>query len=125
MPRASGHAFALLLAGAGAAATIGAAGAIPGAAFADAQQFGDGSSSPAPEPEEPGTKCTLLATTFDYLAQGTLVVISFLSLLGKRWKETPKREFNVWFLDVVKQILSMTLAHFIGTECECFLHLRC
>ena len=118
MARPDGHAFALLLAGLGVG--VAAAGGIPAAAFtgvhrglaaadADAGLL-DGSS------EEPAdwVECKLLSNATGYLVQGVLVVIGFLTLLIKRWRESPQREFNVWLLDVIKQAFSSGCAHLIG-----------
>ena len=125
MARPDGHAFALLLAGLGVGAA--AAGGIPAAAFtgvhrglaaadADAglRQLYDGSGANQPEPEPDANECKLLANATGYLVQGVLFAIGFLTLLIKRWRESPQRELNVWALDVVKQGCSAFCAHFIG-----------
>ena len=124
MARPEGYTFALLLAGLGVGAA--AAGGIPAAAFtgvhrglatadADAGQLYDGSSDvPKPPPAPDWVECKLLSDVTGYLVQGVLFAIGFLTLLIKRWRESPQRELNVWALDVVKQGCSAFCAHFIG-----------
>jgi hypothetical protein len=48
-------------------------------------------------------KCLLLGGLFSTLVQVSLGVICILALVIKRNNEVPRRDWDVWFLDVMKQ----------------------
>ena len=61
----------------------------------------------------PGAKdgqCRLLGP-FAILVQAALGLLALLSLVWKRWRETPPRPLKVWFFDVSKQVFGSVLLH--------------
>lgn len=70
------------------------------------------SSSSADEPEEPG-QCHLLGP-FALFVQGALGAVALLSLVYKRWRETPKRPWKIFFFDVSKQVVGSGLTHVLN-----------
>lgn len=61
----------------------------------------------------PGSKdgeCRLLGP-FAILVQAALGLLALLSLVWKRWRETPPRPLKVWFFDVSKQVFGSVLLH--------------
>jgi hypothetical protein len=60
----------------------------------------------------PYGECRLFQGVFAFLVQGTLGFLCVLTLIIKRQTEIPRREWNVWFLDAMKQGLGSSLSHF-------------
>ena len=63
--------------------------------------------------EMPGSKdgeCRLLGP-FAILVQGALGLLALLSLVYKRWRETPPRPLKIWFFDASKQVFGSVLLH--------------
>ena len=61
----------------------------------------------------PGAKdgeCRLLGP-FAILVQAALGLLAILSLVWKRWRETPPRPLKVWSFDVSKQVFGSVLLH--------------
>ena len=58
-------------------------------------------------------KCRLLGP-FALLVQGALGVVALLSLVYKRWRETPKRPWKIWIFDVSKQVVGTFLVHILN-----------
>lgn len=56
--------------------------------------------------------CKLLSGAFTYVVQVGLAAICFSVLLVKRWRESPRRPWLVWFFDLTKQVFSSGLQHF-------------
>lgn len=59
-------------------------------------------------PEE--AHCNLLGK-FALFVQGALGVLAVLTLVFKRWRETPKRPWKIFLFDVSKQLLGSMLTH--------------
>ncbi|TKA83276.1 hypothetical protein B0A55_00799 [Friedmanniomyces simplex] len=60
--------------------------------------------------EEQQAECHLLGP-FALLVQGALGAVAVLSLVLKRYRESPKRPWKIWFFDVSKQIFGSMLLH--------------
>ena len=58
-------------------------------------------------------ECHLLGP-FALFVQGALGAIAVLVLIIKRWRETPKRPWRIWFFDVSKQIFGAMLLHILN-----------
>jgi len=58
--------------------------------------------------------CQLLSTSFGWWLQLFLGLVSFISLLGKRFTDKVRRPWKVWFFDTSKQGLSALLIHFVN-----------
>ncbi|RYG66745.1 hypothetical protein EON64_09055, partial [archaeon] len=56
--------------------------------------------------------CLLMGGFFAFFIQGCLALGCILTLVIKRQYENPKRDWYVWFLDVMKQGLGSSLGHF-------------
>lgn len=71
------------------------------------------------QPENPtssppkSAECHLLGP-FALLVQGALGVVAILSLVYKRWRETPKRPWKIFFFDVSKQVFGSMLTHILN-----------
>ena len=61
---------------------------------------------------QPG-QCHLLGP-FALIVQGALGIVAILSLVVKRWRETPKRPWLIWFFDVSKQVVGSVLVHILN-----------
>ena len=57
--------------------------------------------------------CKLL-NVFAVLMQVLMAFTTLLSLLYKRYQETPQRDWLVWIMDTSKQAISATLVHFVN-----------
>ena len=57
-------------------------------------------------------KCKLISGLFAWFVTGLLAAICLAVLLYKRWRESPRRPWVVWFFDLSKQAFSSTLQHF-------------
>lgn len=57
--------------------------------------------------------CNLLGG-FAIIVQAALGGIALLSLVYKRWRETPKRRWIVWFFDASKQVVGTMLVHMLN-----------
>ena len=67
-----------------------------------------------PSPEDPDRgECRLLGP-FALLIQGALGAFALLSLVWKRYRETPKRPWRIWFFDVSKQVVGTFLTHILN-----------
>jgi hypothetical protein len=55
-------------------------------------------------------ECKLLGP-FALLIQGALGILALMSLVFKRWRETPRRPLKVWSFDVSKQVFGSVLLH--------------
>lgn len=58
-------------------------------------------------------ECHLLGP-FALVVQGALGAVAILSLVLKRWRETPKRPWKIWFFDVSKQVFGSMLLHVLN-----------
>jgi hypothetical protein len=58
-------------------------------------------------------QCHLLGP-FALIVQGSLGIVAILSLVVKRWRETPKRPWLIWFFDVSKQVVGSVLVHILN-----------
>ena len=56
--------------------------------------------------------CTLLGGTFAAVIQASLALVCVGTLIVKRQHETPRRDWFVWFLDVMKQGIGSVFGHF-------------
>lgn len=70
------------------------------------------SASGSPQTTQEG-ECHLLGP-FALLVQGALGIMALLSLVYKRWRETPKRPWKIWFFDVSKQVVGSVLVHVLN-----------
>ncbi|KIW05739.1 uncharacterized protein PV09_03596 [Verruconis gallopava] len=65
---------------------------------------------PQHDADDENGKCKLLGP-FALLIQGALGLLALLSLVWKRYRETPQRPLKVWFFDVSKQVFGSVLLH--------------
>lgn len=63
--------------------------------------------------EREQAECHLLGP-FALLVQGALGVLALLTLVWKRYRETPKRPWRIWFFDVSKQVFGSMLLHVLN-----------
>ncbi|KAF2402175.1 hypothetical protein EJ06DRAFT_528304 [Trichodelitschia bisporula] len=61
-------------------------------------------------PKHGNNECKLLGP-FALLVQGALGALALLSLVWKRYRETPRRPLKVWSFDVSKQVVGSMLLH--------------
>jgi len=61
-------------------------------------------------------QCELLGDwgSFGWWLQGFLAVISFSSLIGKRFTDKVRRPWTVWFFDTSKQVMQCLLVHLLN-----------
>ncbi|KAH9825741.1 Pfam:DUF3661 [Teratosphaeria destructans] len=78
----------------------------------DTQQSPDHDQQAMETPEKQA-ECHLLGP-FALLVQGALGAFAILSLVWKRYRETPKRPWKVWFFDVSKQVVGSMLTHVLN-----------
>ncbi|WPH00575.1 Pfam:DUF3661 [Acrodontium crateriforme] len=72
------------------------------------------SSKPSDDgPPAPPAECHLLGP-FALLVQGALGAMAILSLVWKRYRETPKRPWKIFFFDVSKQVFGSMLTHILN-----------
>jgi hypothetical protein len=83
---------------------------LPAAAAADKT---GGAGPDSPPAEKPKPECQLLGP-FALLVQGALGALALLTLVWKRWRETPKRPWKIFIFDVSKQVLGSMLTHVIN-----------
>jgi hypothetical protein len=57
-------------------------------------------------------KCHLLGGIFSSFIQACLAILCITTLMVKRQNEVPRREWFVWFLDVMKQGVGSSFGHF-------------
>lgn len=90
----------------------GVGGALAGAtgAFDSADRVGQ---SPKEQAAAEENQCKLLGP-FALLVQGALGLLALLTLVFKRFRETPKRPWRVWFFDVAKQVTGAVILHLIN-----------
>ena len=62
----------------------------------------------------PSNSCTLLGGTFGVLIQCGLAAAAIMTLLYKRYTETPRRPWLVWFFDASKQAFAGVLQHVVN-----------
>lgn len=72
-----------------------------------------GGQSPKEQAEAEENQCKLLGP-FALLVQGALGVLALLTLVFKRYRESPKRQWKVWFFDVAKQVTGSVILHLIN-----------
>jgi hypothetical protein len=72
-----------------------------------------GAQSPKEQAEVEDNQCKLLGP-FALLVQGALGVLALLTLVFKRYRESPKRPWRVWFFDVAKQVTGSVILHLIN-----------
>ena len=60
--------------------------------------------------DEDDGECKLLGP-FALLIQGALGILALMSLVWKRYRETPRRPLKVWSFDVSKQVFGSVLLH--------------
>ena len=58
-------------------------------------------------------ECHLLGP-FALIVQGALGLAALLTLVYKRWRETSKRPWMIWFFDVSKQVVGSILTHILN-----------
>jgi hypothetical protein len=58
-------------------------------------------------------QCNLIGP-FAIIVQGALGALALLALVYKRWRETPKRPWKVWFFDASKQVVGTMLVHLLN-----------
>ncbi|EME42636.1 hypothetical protein DOTSEDRAFT_73465 [Dothistroma septosporum NZE10] len=85
---------------------------------ADAKDAGEDDQGIIPPPPPDGvppeqTRCHLLGP-FALMVQGLLGAFALLTLVFKRWRETPKRPWKIFFFDVSKQVFGSMLTHVIN-----------
>jgi hypothetical protein len=83
-----------------------------GTAFDSADRVA-GEKSPKEQAEAEENQCKLLGP-FALLVQGALGVLALLTLVFKRYRESPKRPWKVWFFDVSKQVTGSVILHLIN-----------
>jgi FKBP-type peptidyl-prolyl cis-trans isomerase 2 len=71
-----------------------------------------GDASPHEPPKKPA-ECKLLGP-FALLVQGALGAVALLTLVWKRYRETPKRPWRIFFYDVSKQVFGSVLTHVLN-----------
>jgi hypothetical protein len=91
---------------------------IPGAVVPTGTTFDSadrvaGGKSPKEQAEAEENQCKLLGP-FALLVQGALGVLALLTLVFKRYRESPKRPWKVWFFDVSKQVTGSVILHLIN-----------
>lgn len=69
--------------------------------------------SPTEQAAAEENQCKLLGP-FALLVQGALGVLALLTLVFKRYRESPKRPWRVWFFDVAKQVTGSVILHLIN-----------
>jgi hypothetical protein len=84
---------------------------IPTSTFDSADRVAGQSPKEQAEAEE--NQCKLLGP-FALLVQGALGVLALMTLVFKRYRESPKRPWRVWFFDVAKQVTGSMLLHLIN-----------
>jgi hypothetical protein len=62
--------------------------------------------------DEEEESCKLISGPFATFIQLCLAFICILTLIIKRYQETPQREWSVWFFDVTKQGIGSSFGHF-------------
>ena len=82
-----------------------------GTGFNSADRVAGG--SPKEQAEADENQCKLLGP-FALLVQGALGVLALLTLVFKRYRESPKRPWRVWFFDVAKQVTGSVILHLIN-----------
>jgi len=70
----------------------------------------DAPQSPIDDSDSRNGECQLLGP-FALLVQGALGVVALLALVWKRYRESPKRPWKIWFFDVSKQVIGSILLH--------------
>ncbi|KAK7533038.1 FK506-binding protein 2 precursor [Phyllosticta citribraziliensis] len=75
----------------------------------EGQQHGIQGGPKNDKPEHRG-ECRLLGP-FALVIQGALGALALLSLVWKRWRESPRRPVKVWSFDVSKQVVGSILLH--------------
>lgn len=81
---------------------------LPGLLAAE-EDGGDGGGT-LPVPPVDKQACALLGPTA-LVVQGLMAIIVLSSLLIKRYRENPRREWSVWLGDVSKQIIGQGFLH--------------
>ena len=66
--------------------------------------------------------CHLLGGAFSYMIQLACGFLAIGSLVVKRATEAPQRPWNIWLMDVAKQVTSGAAAHFAGLNNAHLLH---
>ena len=61
---------------------------------------------------EPIETCHLIQGWFAFFIQGVLGFMCIMTLVIKRQTEIPRRDWNVWFLDALKQGIGSSFGHF-------------
>jgi len=83
-----------------------------GAETVDADHEDEGHPSPSKHAKGQA-ECHLLGP-FALLVQGALGVLALLTLVWKRYRETPKRPWRIWLFDVSKQVVGSALLHVLN-----------
>mmetsp|Transcript_81403 Transcript_81403/g.263647 ORF Transcript_81403/g.263647 Transcript_81403/m.263647 type:complete len:321 (+) Transcript_81403:114-1076(+) len=58
--------------------------------------------------------CQLLSSSFGWWLQLILGGVCFISLVGKRFTDSVRRPWKVWFFDTSKQVISAFMVHFVN-----------
>lgn len=83
--------------------------ATPTAAASTSSPSQEAPASPYSHEEDDG-QCHLLGP-FALLVQAALGGLALLSLVWKRYRETPRRPIKIWFFDASKQVVGSILLH--------------
>ncbi|KAL1583722.1 hypothetical protein WHR41_07471 [Cladosporium halotolerans] len=89
---------------------LGAGALVPTGAVNSEDRVG---TSPKDQAAAEENQCKLLGP-FALLVQAALGVLALLTLVFKRFRETPKRPWKVWFFDVAKQVTGAVILHLIN-----------
>lgn len=76
-------------------------------------------STPLTAAQEEQVRCHLLGP-FALVVQAALGGVAVLSLVYKRWRETPKRPWKIFFFDVSKQVFGSVLLHVLNLAMSMF-----
>jgi hypothetical protein len=87
---------------------IGGGAVVTSFPLTDSEPAGKGSEK-GPKDDDSG-ECKLLGP-FALLIQSALGILALMSLVYKRWRETPRRPLKVWSFDVSKQVVGSALLH--------------
>mmetsp|Transcript_5699 Transcript_5699/g.11315 ORF Transcript_5699/g.11315 Transcript_5699/m.11315 type:complete len:237 (-) Transcript_5699:392-1102(-) len=70
---------------------------------------------------QPIEGCTLVESSFDIAIQAVLGFLAFMSLVLKRYLESPRRPMKIWFFDASKQAFAGLTVHWLNIAIAEFL----
>jgi hypothetical protein len=85
----------------------------PAPTFVSEDRLPNTNTSPTEKGDKSKSECQLLGP-FALIVQGALGVMALLALVFKRFRETPKRPWKIWFFDVSKQVMGSMLLHVLN-----------